>query len=85
VSDALTALLAELEVFDRATTRPSRIGPRRMLNITRDTGEFRAALVKATNATRVLKIGTSNGYSTLGLARAVRSSGQHPDESRTET
>jgi hypothetical protein len=53
VSDALTALLPELEVFDRATTRPSRIGPRRMLNITRDTGEFLAALVKATNATRV--------------------------------
>jgi predicted O-methyltransferase YrrM len=55
-----------------------------MLNIMRDTGEFLAALVKATNATRVLEIGTSKGYSTLGLARAVRSSGKHPDESRTE-
>jgi predicted O-methyltransferase YrrM len=43
-----------------------------MLNITRDTGEFLSVLVRATNAQRVLEIGTSNGYSTLWLADAVR-------------
>jgi hypothetical protein len=37
----------------------------RMLNITRDTGEFLGVLVRAATARRVLEIGTSNGYSTL--------------------
>lgn len=43
-----------------------------MLNITRETGEFLALLVRATGARSVLEIGTSNGYSTLWLAEAVR-------------
>jgi predicted O-methyltransferase YrrM len=42
-----------------------------MLNITRDTGEFLDVLVRATSATSILEIGTSNGYSTLWLARAA--------------
>ncbi|MBI4885643.1 MAG: class I SAM-dependent methyltransferase [Acidobacteria bacterium] len=46
-----------------------------MLNITRDTGQFLAVLVRATAARRVLEIGTSNGYSTLWLAEAARSIG----------
>jgi len=46
-----------------------------MLNITRDTGELLAVLVHARGARRVLEIGTSNGYSTLWLARAARSLG----------
>src|SRR5262245_30352245 len=46
-----------------------------MLNITRDTGELLAVLVRATVARRVLEIGTSNGYSTLWLARAARAIG----------
>jgi len=44
-----------------------------MLNITRDTGEFLSVLVMAVSARRVLEIGTSNGYSTLWLARAAKS------------
>jgi predicted O-methyltransferase YrrM len=46
-----------------------------MLNITRDTGEFLAVLVRATGARRILEIGTSNGYSTLWLAEAARHTG----------
>jgi len=46
-----------------------------MLNITRDTGEFLSVLVQATAARRVLEIGTSNGYSTLWLANAARTTG----------
>ena len=46
-----------------------------MLNITRDTGEFLAVLVKAMHAVRILEIGTSNGYSTLWLASAARAIG----------
>ena len=44
---------------------------------TRDTGEFLLVLVKALNARRVLEIGTSNGYSTLWLAFAVKTISGH--------
>jgi predicted O-methyltransferase YrrM len=71
----LTALLNELEAFGRQNDATITDRPRRMLNITRDTGEFLAVLVKAMNARRVLEIGTSNGYSTLWLASAARAIG----------
>ena len=71
MTDSLETLKAELEQFGlnhdaAATDRPSR-----MLNITRDTGEFLAVLIQATLARRILEIGTSNGYSTLWLAEAA--------------
>jgi predicted O-methyltransferase YrrM len=71
----LAALLAELEEFGKQNDATITDRPRRMLNITRDTGEFLAVLVKAMHAARVLEIGTSNGYSTLWLAQAVRAIG----------
>ncbi|WP_211328789.1 O-methyltransferase [Shewanella algidipiscicola] len=45
-------------------------------NITRDTGEFLSILVQATRASKILKIGTSNGYSTLWLASVLLSCGR---------
>ena len=71
----LVALLAELEELGQQNDATITDRPRRMLNITRDTGEFLAVLVKAMRATRVLEIGTSNGYSTLWLAQAAQSIG----------
>jgi predicted O-methyltransferase YrrM len=71
----LAGLMAELEQFGRMNDAATTERPRRMLNITRDTGEFLAVLVKATDARRVLEIGTSNGYSTLWLASAARAVG----------
>ncbi|MBN5081871.1 O-methyltransferase [Stenotrophomonas maltophilia] len=50
---------------------------RRMLNITPDTGEFLAVLVRFGTARRVLEIGTSNGYSTLWLAEAAAAINGH--------
>jgi predicted O-methyltransferase YrrM len=70
-SDTLAALKTELERFGEANDAATNERPRRMLNITRDTGEFLAVLVRATSARRVLEIGTSNGYSTLWLAEAA--------------
>ena len=67
----LDELLSELERFGKANDGANAERPRRMLNITRDTGEFLAVLVRATVARRVLEIGTSNGYSTLWLASAA--------------
>jgi predicted O-methyltransferase YrrM len=69
------ALKAELERFGRANDELHAERAQRMLNITRDTGEFLAVLVRATQARRILEIGTSNGYSTLWLAEAARSTG----------
>ena len=75
VNSAFDSLLVELEQFGQANDRSTTERARRMLNITRDTGEFLAVLVRATLARRVLEIGTSNGYSTLWLASAARAIG----------
>jgi predicted O-methyltransferase YrrM len=68
----LQELLLELERFGLNNDGAIADRPRRMLNITRDTGEFLSVLVRAMNAQHVLEIGTSNGYSTLWLALAAK-------------
>jgi len=75
VESQLNNLLAELEQFGNANDSATDEHSRKMLNITRDTGEFLNVLVRATVARRVLEIGTSNGYSTLWLAEAARGVG----------
>jgi predicted O-methyltransferase YrrM len=75
VDDSLQVLKTELERFGEANDAATTERPRRMLNITHDTGEFLTVLVRATAARRVLEIGTSNGYSTLWLADAARAIG----------
>ena len=75
MTESLQVLLSELERFGEANDSATGERPRRMLNITRDTGEFLSVLVQATAARRVLEIGTSNGYSTLWLANAARVTG----------
>lgn len=72
---ALQKLLVELEDFGQANDQGTEDRAQRMLNITRDTGEFLSVLVRGTNAHRVLEIGTSNGYSTLWLADACNAIG----------
>ncbi|HEY8303099.1 MAG TPA: hypothetical protein VIG42_00785, partial [Solirubrobacteraceae bacterium] len=47
----------------------------RLRNVEPDTARLLALLVRATGATRILELGTSNGYSTLWLADAARSLG----------
>lgn len=47
----------------------------RLRNVEPDTAQLLAVLVRATGARRLLELGTSNGYSTLWLADAVRSVG----------
>jgi predicted O-methyltransferase YrrM len=71
MTEPLRKLLKELEEFGLNNDQTVYDRPRRMLNITRDTGEFLSVIVRAANARRVLEIGTSNGYSTIWLAWAV--------------
>jgi predicted O-methyltransferase YrrM len=71
----LKNLMVELEQLGKTNDSSTSERPRKMLNITRDTGEFLAVLIRATLARRVLEIGTSNGYSTLWLASAARAIG----------
>lgn len=77
MSESLQSLLSELEQFGQENDAAITDRPRRMLNITRNTGEFLRVLVQATRARRVLEIGTSNGYSTLWLAQGAETIGGH--------
>jgi predicted O-methyltransferase YrrM len=81
---ALVELLAELDEFGRDNDASTDDRARKMLNITHETGEFLALLVKATRARHVLEIGTSNGYSTLWLADAVGPDGTVTTVERAE-
>ncbi|WP_287146243.1 class I SAM-dependent methyltransferase [Aeromonas sp.] len=69
---ALEQLKRELEQFGAYNDSQQQTRGSKMLNITRDTGELLAVLVQTRGANAVLEIGTSNGYSTLWLAEAVR-------------
>jgi len=69
---AIEQLLLELEELGRENDR--RVSERRdkLLNLERPTAELVWLLLQATGRRRVLEIGTSNGYSTIWLAAALR-------------
>ena len=72
---ALLALLETLAAVGEDNDARETARPRRMLNITRDTGRLLWILVCATRATRILEVGTSNAFSTIWLADAARTTG----------
>lgn len=65
-------LLEELAELGRQNDARETERGKRLRNITPETGQMLAILVKAARARRVLEIGTSNGYSTIWLAWAAR-------------
>lgn len=71
----LEVLLKDLEELGLENDEVQLERSKKYLNITRDTGEFLAVLIKATNAKTILEIGTSNGYSTLWLASSLPDDG----------
>jgi predicted O-methyltransferase YrrM len=75
MDQTLQQLLAELEAFGASNDAPGQARAQRMLNITRDTGQFLAVMAHTTGAKNILEIGTSNGYSTLWLADVARAYG----------
>ena len=72
MNSQIQTLYTELERFSKTNDATNTDRSRRMLNITRDTGQFLAVLVRSLRAQRILEIGTSNGYSTLWLAEAAQ-------------
>ncbi len=75
MTSSLNELLREVESFGETNDASEVDRSHRMLNITRDTGEFLAVLVNSMNAKKILEVGTSNGYSTLWLASAASKTG----------
>ncbi len=75
MDDALLDLLERVARFGEDNDARETARPKRMLNITRDTGRLLWILVCATGATRILEVGTSNAYSTIWLADAARATG----------
>ncbi len=71
----LLALLDELARFGQDNDARETERPRRMLNITPETGRLLWILVRQARATRILEVGTSNAYSTIWLADAARETG----------
>ena len=71
------ALLGEVAAFGRENDARETDRPKRMLNITPDTGQLLRILVRAIGARRILEVGTSNGYSTLWLAWAAAETNGH--------
>jgi predicted O-methyltransferase YrrM len=71
----LLALLDELARFGRDNDAREAERPRRMLNITPETGRLLWILVCQARATRIVEVGTSNAYSTIWLADAAHETG----------
>lgn len=71
----LDQVLAEMENFGNENDRLNNEYSRMMLNIPRETGQFLQVLVMNARAKHILELGTSNGYSTLWLARGARAVG----------
>jgi predicted O-methyltransferase YrrM len=74
---AVRTLLDELAEFGRRNDAREMERGRRLLNITPETGRFLGILIKSMRATRILEVGTSNGYSTIWLAWAACDTGGH--------
>lgn len=75
MDSTLAAFLDELSRFGDDNDARETARPRRMLNITPDTGRLLWILVQSSRAARILEVGTSNAYSTIWLADAARATG----------
>ena len=71
----LRGLLGELEEWGRANDANARDRTEKMLNLEPETAGLVSILVRSGRRTRLLEIGTSNGYGTIWLAYAARANG----------
>jgi len=75
MDDALLLVLEKIAKAGEDNDAHETRRPKRMLNITHDTGRLLWILVRAMGATRILEVGTSNAFSTIWLGDAARSTG----------
>ncbi|GAA1594437.1 MULTISPECIES: O-methyltransferase [Kribbella] len=75
MDEKLTALTDQLHRYgvDHDAGKPDRLD--RLRNLEPDSAALLALIVRATRTQHLLELGTSNGYSTLWLADAVRANG----------
>ncbi len=71
MDEELRRLLDDLLAGGRDHDEREPVHARRLLNLEADTAQLMAILVQSSRRTRVLEIGTSNGYSTIWLADAA--------------
>lgn len=69
----LKDLLSKIERFGIENDQRESDRKRKMLNLEPETAALLHILVRATHRNSILEIGTSNGYSTIWLAHAMRS------------
>lgn len=69
----LDELLSEMERFGTENDQRETDRKRKMLNLEPETAALLHILVRSTHRHSILEIGTSNGYSTIWLAHAMRS------------
>src|SRR4029077_14302032 len=68
----LEELLSQMERFGVENDQRETDRKRKMLNLEPETAALLHILVRATHRHSILEIGTSNGYSTIWLAHAMR-------------
>jgi predicted O-methyltransferase YrrM len=68
----LRALLAQLEAAGQSNDATTQDRSRKMLNLEPETAQLVSMFAHSSRRTRLLEIGTSNGYSTIWLAWAAR-------------
>ncbi len=73
----LQVFLSQLEDSGRRHDAVERDHAKRMLNLDPNTARLLSILIRSGHRTRVLEIGTSNGYSTIWLAWAARATAGH--------
>jgi predicted O-methyltransferase YrrM len=73
----IRALLTELYAAGQLNDAGEQERSKKMLNLEPDTAQFLHILIRSSRRTRLLEIGTSNGYSTIWLALATRATGGH--------
>jgi len=78
LDSASSAVISRLESFGVENDLRVLERSQKMLNLDRPTAELLYILVTGTRRQRVLEIGTSNGYSAIWLANAMRETGGHP-------
>jgi predicted O-methyltransferase YrrM len=74
---SLRRLLDELYELGQENDARESERSRKMLNLEPDTAHLLSILVRSSRRTRLLEIGTSNGYSTIWLAWATKTVGGH--------